>query len=812
MNLKYKNFKENQEGSLVRFRAETLRNLADKSTKSLKILSDLKADLNHSKRFSSRIKRPVRRVIEETLLMSEELNLITNNRHQDLYNVIFRIKKGTEGLFNDEQDLSIPVGVSLENELASDPLVCGGKASGLAGLLPEFKSNLTRSFVITSAGYKLFTEQNDPGEKIRLLLEEELDLKDYTLAETRASRIRDYIEKAEVPAEIRKEISDFAEKIDPSKSAKWAVRASFVDENGNHNFAGQFENFVDVEYLELETAYKKVISGRFSAKALMYRAMSGYREIKTPMAVLFTVMAPLRLKGTIETIDVNSPEKKSVVVNYQTGDPKKTVSVYFHADKDQNLYFSKITGDSYDDLEKSELIQEAAEMAWKARNRLGFDLSLEWGIDENKKIVFLQCSKININKNESVLSVSDLDSPLITTGGKTLFPGKAEGNIVFLESVKDIGQVTKGCAVLIKKPEEFLIPVLPIVSAVIIVEADPLDPVLSLIKELSIPCIYQLGAEAEKLLDKNIVSIDATGRKIFNGVKWPNLRESVLARINTRTKIKGESSLYDYILKLNLKNPDSPTFKAKLCGSVCDILWYIQEKSSSAIFEFCDSYKKNNGLNSYRIKTDLPLNLQVIELDSSSFGAAGRKNFPENINSKPFKALWNGISDKRLFWPKRWGKKMADMPSEFSEIVLGGNKGPRRKNDLNYIMLSKDYINFNARISFHYVMIDSAAGPGVENNHIHFRFRDGGGSYESRKLCACFLEMVLQHEGFGVERKEDIVNAWYRFYPEEDTLAKLEMTGRLVVCARELDAVLRNDTDARLYCDYFLKDNFRIFS
>lgn len=810
MNLKYKNFKENHEGSLVRFRTETLRNLADKSTKSLKILSDLKADLNHTKRFSSRIKRPVRRVIEDVLLMSEELNLITGNRHQDLYKVIFRIKKGTEDLFKDHDVSNIPVAVSLENDFASDPKVCGNKASGLAALSAEFKSGIPESFVVTSAGYKLFTDREDPGERIRLLLEEDLDLKDYDLAEVRASRIRSCIEKAEVPGEVKKAISDFAERIDPSKTVKWAVRASFIDENGDHSFAGQFANFVDVGFKDLETAYKQVIAGKFSAKALMYRAMSGFREIKTPMAVLFTVMSPLKLKGTIETIDLNSATEKTVVVNYHTSDLKSTVSVCFHADKNQNLYFSKITGDSYDNLEKSRLIQEAAEKAWKARNSLGMDISIEWGIDDNDRIVFLQCKKIKVNRTESVLS--DSDSPLLTSGGKTLFPGKAEGNIVFLESAKDLAQVVKGCVVLIKKPEEFLVPVLPVVSSVLIVEADPLDPVLSLIKDLSIPCIYQLGDEADKLFGKNIVSIDATGRKIFNGVKWPSLRESVLERINSRTKIKGESSLYDYILKLNLKNPDSPTFKAKLCGSVCDILWYVQEKASAAIFEFCDSYKKNNGLNSFRIKTDLPLNLQVIELDSSSYGAGARKSLPENIRSKPFAALWKGISDKRLFWPRRWERKMADMPSEFSEIVLGGNKGPRRKNDMNYIMLSKDYINLNARISFHYVMVDCVAGPGAENNHIHFRFRDGGGSYESRKLCACFLERVLQHEGFGVERKEDIVNAWYRFYPEEDTLAKLEMTGRLIVCARELDAVLRNDMDVKLYCDYFLNDNFRIFS
>ena len=120
-------------------------------------------------------------------------------------------------------------------------------------------------------------------------------------------------------------------------------------------------------------------------------------------------------------------------------------------------------------------------------------------------------------------------------------------------------------------------------------------------------------------------------------------------------------------------------------------------------------------------------------------------------------------------------------------------------------------MNLNARLAYHYAMIDSMVGPGTEHNHVHFRFRGGGAAEENKKRRARFLERVLRESGFGVDRSGDLVAAWFRRYPQKDSENALELLGRLIVCARQLDAVLKSDTTIKLYADFFLNNKFEMF-
>jgi pyruvate,water dikinase len=109
-------------------------------------------------------------------------------------------------------------------------------------------------------------------------------------------------------------------------------------------------------------------------------------------------------------------------------------------------------------------------------------------------------------------------------------------------------------------------------------------------------------------------------------------------------------------------------------------------------------------------------------------------------------------------------------------------------------------------------MVDAMIGPGSENNHIHYRFRGGGGNKTRLKRRARFLEIILRNAGYGVERRGDLITAWFTKYPKLDSEKALESLGRLMVCARQLDSVLKSDSDIKHYADYFLKENFSIFS
>jgi len=154
---------------------------------------------------------------------------------------------------------------------------------------------------------------------------------------------------------------------------------------------------------------------------------------------------------------------------------------------------------------------------------------------------------------------------------------------------------------------------------------------------------------------------------------------------------------------------------------------------------------------------------------------------------------------------------MRGMPSDFKETVLGGDRGPRRPSDKNYAIVARDYMNLNARFAYHYAMVDAMVGPGTEHNHVHFRFRGGGAGEENKQRRARFLERILRETGFGVDRSGDLVTAWFRRYPQTDSENALELLGHLIVCARQLDAVLKTDAAIKLYGEYFLSQRFDMF-
>jgi pyruvate,water dikinase len=127
-------------------------------------------------------------------------------------------------------------------------------------------------------------------------------------------------------------------------------------------------------------------------------------------------------------------------------------------------------------------------------------------------------------------------------------------------------------------------------------------------------------------------------------------------------------------------------------------------------------------------------------------------------------------------------------------------------------MVAADYVNLNARMAFHYAMIDAIVGPGGKNNHVHFWFHGGGAADENRARRAHFLELVLRQSRFGVDRRGDLIYAWMRRYPQAESERALELIGRLIVCARQLDMLMKSDASITMYAERFLTGQYQAFA
>lgn len=803
-----------------RYRYETLRAILNRNGRILQILSDLEADLNNLTFSDFRIHIPVQRLFDETYMMAQELNMLSHGRYAALYQSLDRIRHEVKKI--EEQaatQAERPVVVRLDDEDSLDPQLVGGKAAGLSSLHHNFPGQVPGGFILTTKAYDLFLREGKLFEQIRLLLKNIELTSDRDRFRQRTEAIRDAITSVELPASIKEAIQQHASIPSGIDTDQWAVRSSAVSEDGRYSFAGQFESLLNVPSDKLFQAYKEVLAGKYTERAIAYHVNCGFREVDTPMAVLFMPMIDPQAAGVIYTTDPLKSDSNTMEINCVEGLGDivvKGIGVPDHITVSRqsrpeimDIKNSKNPGAPLDYLPQDTILSIGA-IAWKAMVTFGFDLDIEWAVDKQDLIWLLQGRRVLLASPEKIREERTQKTKPLVAKGISIFPGRAEGPVAF-RSESNLEPIPKGAVLVLEQPTPELAPLLSDAAAVVAKEGSPVGHLATLIREFAIPSVFQVGGEIANLRNITVVSIDASRRKIYAGSRWPEMKERVLSRLASAKHHEGSGPLFNLVLSLNLFDPFASNFKPQRCRSVHDVVRFIHEMSVRSMFKFGDEHSGFLNKKTKRLKSKIPLTIYVLALDQT-IPAKMKTIEPRFIFSTPFRAFWKGFSDPDLSWPDRWGRAHSGLPKDFQEQVFGGTNGPRRKNDPNYLIFARDYMNFNARYAYHYAMVDSLLGEGDRNNYVQLRFHNGGGSDEKRQRRARFLERVLRESRFGVTRERDLITAWFRNYPYRDTEEALELLGRLLVCSRQLDILMNVDSDVKMFSDHFLAGKYGTFS
>jgi pyruvate,water dikinase len=802
-----------------RYRYETLRAILNRNGRSLKILSDLEADLNHLVFSDSKIRRSVKRLFDETYLMAQELNLMSRGKHSALLPALDRIRRGIKSLEQrTPEPKPRPLAVRLDEEDSLDPLLAGGKAAGLASLHRHFPGLVPEGFVLTTAAYDRFLEEGSLAGQIRILLKDLEFTSDRDRFRGRTAAIREAIAGTELPEALGELLRRHGAGGTGGGRTLWAVRSSAVNEDGRFSFAGQFDSLLNVPSGKLAEAYKEVVAGKFSERAIAYRLNCGFREVDTPMAVLFMPMIDPQAAGVVYTADPLRPDSDTIVINCVRGLGDKVVrgiGVPDHIEISRQprpeILAMRSSDAPVEDLGylSRDAIREIGATAWKAMTAFGYDMDIEWALDRQDRLWLLQGRRTNLASPERIKEVKSRQAEVFLSRGVSIFPGLAEGPVA-RRSADNLAPIPRGAVLVVAQPTPELAPLLPDAAAVVAAEGSPVGHLATLLREFAVPSLFQAGGRVVDLADNTVVSVDASMRKVYRGSCWPGMRERVLSRLSSSRNRKVSGPLYDLVLSLNLTDPFGPDFKPGKCRSVHDCIRYIHEMSVRAMFRFGDAHSGFMHRKTWRLESDIPMPVYVLALEQAL--PEKRKTIgPGKITSAPFAAFWKGFSDARLAWPDRWGNAHISLSRDLQDQVFGGTRGPRKRGDPNYLIYASDYMNFNARFAYHYAMVDSLLGGGDRNNYIQLRFHSGGGSDIKRERRALFLERVLRECRFGVTREGDLITAWFRNYPAEDTAKALEALGRLLVCSRQLDMLMHMDSDVKMYSDNFLAGKFQAF-
>jgi pyruvate, water dikinase len=615
-----------------------------------------------------------------------------------------------------------------------------------------------------------------------------------------------------------------------------AVRSSAVGEGGEKTYAGQFLTLLNVPPGEVAEAYRHVIAARFSERALSYRISSGLFEVSTPLAVLVLPIVQAAASGIMYTRDPSNRKSKELWITSTRGLGLDIASGHTPADlfvvsrkrghqlvrehlaDKLQVAVAKPGGgiqrNELSQLEARESSLTAAQMAKLADYGMAIEdyfrapQDVEWAVDEAGEIWILQTRPLAVVEAIRGRSRAKVSGPTLASEGVTVFPGRVSGPAHVVTELDELRDTPEGAILVLSRVSPEIVPVLPRISGLVSEWGNVAAHAAALLREYKIPSVFMMKGLLEAVSEGDAVSLDAVQRKLYPGTHWSG-RQVEISEDDTGSS--GElDPINRHILALNLVDPSAYGFRPSACKSTHDVLRFCHEKSVEAMFTANDYEMEQAGYGARKIKTDVPMNLCVLDLGGGveELEPTATTVDPQQVISRPFQSLWKGITHPGVSWRRDIPASFSDVASVMAQSFTPGAYDMRALGMKSYLLLASEYMNLNSRLAYHFTLVDACLCEDEIRNYISFRFAGGGATRFRRNLRAQFLARCLSHYGFLVHRRGDLVNAWLRNVPESDADYALNIMGRLIACTSQLDMYMANPETMNWFADQFLAENY----
>jgi pyruvate,water dikinase len=779
------------------------------------------------------------------------LESITGRNQRDLMDRLDRITLGVEEEIRPSEGPPDNVYVlPLDRITLKEKKLAGLKAACLGELTDKLEVPVPPGFAITVAAEKRLLEQGRLGD---LIQKEETGLRqaDGSALEDVAGRIQSLIRRAALPQEIVEEIlkayRELADRV--GGPVKVAVRSSAAGEDvPGTSFAGLHASLLNVDRDGIVQAYREVLASKFSPRALYYRLSRGIRHEDLPMAAACVAMVEPSASGVMFC---NDPARDSddIVIHalwglgqfagsgavsldrYEVDRNSLAVVRQESAPKTNKLVTTPEGGVKSVPVEGRELdrpcltpeqVQALARLALRLESYFGHPQDIEWVIDRDGRLFILQSREQAIPESKTVREpsgeqqISEAHPPPIVEKAEVASRGAASGKVRVVRGEADLAHLVDGEVLVTPTTAPEYVRVMGRIAAIVTEHGGSTGHLAIIAREFGRPMLVNVERAATLLQPGSEVTVDAVSGRIY-----PGRVESLLASSEPpgRLRIPTESPVYQSVSRvlerlapLNLTNPSSRSFRPSACMTIHDITRYAHETAINAMFELNDSWLLRSG--QVKILTmGIPFRLHVIDLGGGlDAGQTGREVRPEDILSVPMRSLLRGMTAEGVTWAGHRSIDLRGFFSVFANTLYDEAKHERPLGGNSYAILGGRYVNFASRLGYHFAVVDAYCGPRQNDNYINFRFKGGAADIERRTRRARFLAKVLQHSGFWVIQKLDLVNARVKKLPETQIEGLLDMLGRLMGCARLLDVTMVNDATVDHYAEEFGKGNYTFFS
>jgi pyruvate, water dikinase len=807
--------------------------ILDNNNRVLKIIGDMEEksqgeylfDVNYIRTSLSRVRAGVRDIIDGMISLGGEPYEALRERYEKIDAEIDRILPENRPVAQDE--FTIPF-----EELGHERAWSVGSKNAQLG---EMKSQLglpaPEGFAISAWAYKHFVDANNLQARINECIES-VDIKRPEDLLRVSGQIRSMVSSSLVPEDLAKDIRKrYGELKSRVPSRGVALRSSAIGEDTLFSFAGQYESFLNVGPDDLIDRYRDVLASKFTSQAIYYYLSHSLSEADLAMAVGCVSMVDSASSGVIYTRDPVRPEDDCLLIYGIFGLGKYLVDgtlmpdVFRVSRKDLRIEEAQVARkpvklvasrdggtlqvavpDSEQGLPslREEQVMRLAEYALKVEDHYGGPHDIEWAIDSSGQPFFLQARPLRVIETKASVQPPDVSGlQVLLAGGTTVCPGAGSGPVFLVTSPRDLARVPEGAVLVNSNPCPGLVTVMGKVNALVTEVGSTASHMATLAREHNLPTLVGLK-KAGSLPAGKVVTVDATGRVVYAGrstdlIQVRNQESQVLDDTGIYTLLK---RLLAPIAPLNLLNPDDPDFLPENCQTFHDITRFVHQRAMEEMFSMGQNLDDKDRI-ALRLKSDIPLQVNIIYIDQDPLLAYDKKWIPEEeIASVPMQAFWEGIRQEG--WPSQG--RPADVKGFMSVMTTGFTTGTRGEfSENSFAVLGREYMILSLRMGYHFTTVEAMCTDLPGNNYIRMQYKGGGAAVSRRARRIALMGEILARMGFRNFGKGDFMDAKVSYDSRQDTADKLRMLGRITMMTKQLDMALSNDAICKWYTQDFIK-------
>ena len=804
--------------------------LLDKNNQVLEIMGDMEEkaqgdylfDVNYIRQCLEDIRTGVLDIVGKMILLGGSQYQILKNRFDEIDAVLDSVLPGNRPIADDDLTIFFD---KLNRTKANS---VGSKNAQLGEMKSILKLPVPEGFAITARAYKRFVDANELQKRISKRIES-LDIKSYDDLVRVSEEIIKMISASPVPDDLVNEIvQDYHRLVERTGRPRISIRSSAVGEDTLFSFAGQYASYLNVREEDLIDRYREVLAGKFTPQAIYYFLSHSLSEAELAMSVGCVSMINATAAGVVYTRNPINPRDDAILVNSIFGLGKYIVNGRLTPDEfrisrdDGRMMSAKIArkpvrlinkpdGGTVEEPVPSDQqntpslteaqLKELAGYATLLEDHYRSPQDIEWAVDTSGKIFLLQSRPLQILKIAD--SNEDVDTSrlhALVSGGTTVCPGAGTGSVCKVKSIGDLPAVPEGAVLVAPHPFPGLITAMGRISALVSRVGGLASHMATIAREYHIPTIVGVR-DIGHLVEGEIVTVDATERVIYAGA-----HENLVKARSLKYDIFENSSIHkvldrvlDLVSPLRLLHPTDDDFLPENCMTFHDITRFAHQKSMEEMFKSAKELGRNGVLGT-KLKSSLPVEMNVIFLDRDAARSQNPKSVSENdIDLTPMKYFWKGL--KQEGWPIR--------PEPTKNFVgLGTSRDKIRKHEFSessFAVLGKEYMMLSLRMGYHFTTIEAMCAEETSKNYVQLQYMAGGASLDRRIRRLQLVTDILANLGFLQHRSGDFLHSIISYQDKTSIAEKLYLLGRLTIMTKQLDMALSSDAVAEWYTQDFMK-------